>query len=223
MAHLHISDERTPQLAVRHGNRLYQRIGKRLLDMVLVLALLPMSVLLICVLGLLVRRDGQNALFAHTRVGRGGRTFRCWKLRTMVPDADARLAHLLHSNETYAKEWAATQKLSDDPRITSLGRFLRRTSLDELPQLWNVLVGDMSFVGPRPVTPEELSRYGAQASAYLSLKPGITGIWQLDGRQNGCYTERLRMDLSYVQTMSLGLDLRLIARTSQVVFYPTGR
>ena len=141
----------------------------------------------------------------------------------MVPDAEARLAAHLATHSDAAREWARTQKLTDDPRITRLGGVLRRTSLDELPQIWNVLWGDMSLVGPRPVTLGELDRYGAQRAAYLRMRPGVTGLWQVKGRGNGCYAERLTLDQTYAETLSLPLDLRLILRTALVLFRPTGR
>lgn len=203
--------------------RFYTRFGKRTLDIVLSLALLPILGPIIILLGLFVARGGALGLFAHERVGKNGKTFRCWKIRTMGTDAEARLTALLAADPCAADEWARTQKLSNDPRVTRLGRTLRRTSIDELPQIWNILRGDMSFVGPRPITASELDRYGAFAPTYLSLKPGVTGHWQIHGRSNGCYQERLKMDVFYAANINLLRDLSLILATILVVIQPTGR
>jgi lipopolysaccharide/colanic/teichoic acid biosynthesis glycosyltransferase len=201
----------------------YRHFGKRVLDLVIAGALLPIVLPLIAVLCVLVRRDGAPGLFAHRRIGKGGATFTCWKIRTMVPDADAQLGTYLAANPTAAAEWDRSQKLQHDPRTTRLGRRLRRTSLDELPQIWNVLRGEMSLVGPRPVTQPELARYGLRAAAYLSLKPGVTGLWQVAGRADGCYAERLQMDQTYALSVGMFQDLSLIARTALVLVRPTGR
>ncbi|MEL7091886.1 MAG: sugar transferase [Pseudomonadota bacterium] len=201
----------------------YAAYGKRMLDLIIALLLLPVLVPMIVIMCLLVRRDGARGLFAHQRVGQNGVPFTCWKIRTMVPDAQTRLARLLATDADAAAEWARTQKLTDDPRVTRLGRFLRRTSLDELPQIWNVLRGDMSLVGPRPVTEEELGHYGALRGTYLTLKPGVTGPWQVHGRSNGCFKERLDLDQGYASDMGLWRDLSLIAQTSLVLLRPTGR
>lgn len=183
----------------------------------------PVLLPIIAVLYLMVRLQGGAGFFAHERVGQNGRKFKCYKIQTMVSDAEQRLKKYLAENPAARAEWDRTQKLADDPRVTKLGRFLRRTSLDELPQLWNVLRGEMSFVGPRPVTVPELDRYGIHKRAYLSLKPGITGVWQVEGRTNGCYDERLRMDKTYLEKISFMYDLGLILRTARVVVSPTGR
>lgn len=201
----------------------YSTLGKRLLDLAIALLLLPILVPLICLLWLLVRLQGGSGFYSHTRVGRNGAEFSCWKIRTMVPNAERLLAELLDADPKAADEWRRTQKLHRDPRITALGQFLRRTSLDELPQIWNVLRGDMSLVGPRPVTKPELDRYGSNATVYLNLRPGITGLWQVMGRSNGCYDERLRLDMAYARAISPVQDLSLILRTGAVIFRPTGR
>jgi lipopolysaccharide/colanic/teichoic acid biosynthesis glycosyltransferase len=223
MAHLDFSPTTFSPTCTAGTPRGYARFGKRMLDLVLAAALLPVLAPLIAVLCLLARRDGAPGLFSHSRVGQHGRAFTCWKIRTMVPDAQAQLAHHLSTDPSAAAEWARSQKLTNDPRVTRLGRFLRRTSLDELPQIWNVLRGDMSFVGPRPITEGELARFGLHAQTYLSLKPGVTGVWQVRGRSNGCYEERLRMDQSYALRISLWRDLFLILCTAFLVVWPTGR
>lgn len=207
------------QAADRTGLLIAKRIG----DIVLALILLPVLVPVIAALWALTRRDGGPGFFGHTRIGKGGKTFRCWKIRTMVVDAEAKLQAHLAANPAAAEEWARDYKLTDDPRITPLGDLLRRTSLDELPQIWNVLKGEMSFVGPRPVPRVELRKYGRFRTAYLSLKPGITGLWQVSGRNEVSYDERVAMDVEYLQTMSLWEDIRILARTAGSVLGQTGK
>jgi len=157
-------------------------------------------------------------IYRHRRIGRDGRVFDCLKFRTMVPDADKVLRDLLDRHPELRAEWLRDHKLKNDPRITAVGRFLRRTSLDELPQLWNVIRGDMSLVGPRPVVREELARYGRQLAAYLSVTPGLTGLWQATGRNDINYRRRVAMDVYYVRNQSLLLDLYILFRTPRVVF-----
>jgi len=218
----------TSAYSISPSRPFYLRFGKRALDIAVALTLLPVIGVVLTViyvaLGLGQTGRGQGAFFfAHTRVGQNGETFKCWKIRTMVQDAQARLEAHLAANPEAAAEWARTQKLGNDPRITRLGAFLRRTSLDELPQIWNVLRGDMSLVGPRPVTADELDRYGALRQTYLALKPGVTGFWQIHGRSNGCYDERLAMDHHYASHISFWRDMILIGATVSVVIWPTGR
>lgn len=184
-------------------------------------ALLFLAPLLI-VLGALVRLDGGPVLFAHTRIGRGGRRFPCLKFRSMVVDADAVLRHLLETDPKAALEWAATQKLRHDPRITWIGRFLRKTSLDELPQLFNVIRREMSLVGPRPIVAAELARYGHDIVYYLSARPGITGLWQVSGRSDTSYAQRVALDIAYVRDWSLWTDAAIVARTIPAVLKRKG-
>ncbi|MDP9083126.1 MAG: sugar transferase [Pseudomonadota bacterium] len=166
--------------------------------------------------------SGGSPLFRHRRVGRGGVFFDCFKFRTMVTDADRVLQNLLDSDRRIKEEWLRDHKLRDDPRITRLGRFLRRTSLDELPQLWNVLRGDMSLVGPRPVVPDELRRYGRNVATFLSTRPGITGLWQISGRNDTDYRRRVALDVCYVRSRSVILDMYILLRTLRVVFTTSG-
>lgn len=202
---------------------IYARFGKRTFDIVLALLILPVVAPLVAVMWLTVRRDGGAGFFGHTRVGRNGRSFKCWKLRTMVSGAEGKLEAYLANNPDAAREWACSRKLKDDPRITRAGDFLRRTSLDELPQLWNVLRGEMSFVGPRPIVSEELDKYGPVAGTYLSQRPGITGLWQVSGRNDVSYAERVAMDLDYSKRTTFGFDVQLILRTGVSVLGGTGR
>jgi undecaprenyl-phosphate galactose phosphotransferase len=162
------------------------------------------------------------ALFKHRRVGQGGKIFNCIKFRTMVPNADKVLQDLLDRDREIKEEWLRDHKLRDDPRITRLGRFLRRTSLDELPQLWNVLRGEMSLVGPRPVVPDELRRYGNKVKTFLSARPGITGLWQISGRNDTDYRRRVALDVCYVRSRSVVLDVYILFKTLPVVFARNG-
>jgi len=203
--------------------RLYRRAGKRLFDIALALMTLPLLLPVIAILWLAVSRDGGNGFFGHKRVGRNGKVFRCWKLRTMVVDAEEKLRAHLEANPEAAAEWARDHKLTDDPRITRLGAFLRKTSLDELPQIWNVIKGDMSFVGPRPIVRMELHKYGMFRPVYLSMTPGITGLWQVSGRNDVSYDERVQFDVDYSDSLSLFTDIRLIAQTALSVIGGTGR
>ena len=181
----------------------------------LVLAAILSPVFLLAWIGATVR--GEKVLFRHQRVGRDGRLFYCLKFQTMVPNAEALLQQLLASDPELRAEWERDHKLKDDPRVTPLGRFLRSTSLDELPQLWNVLKGDMSLVGPRPVTRQELLRYGRNAVMYEMVRPGITGLWQVSGRNFVEYRRRVAMDVVYVKRQSLVLDLWILLKTVLVV------
>jgi lipopolysaccharide/colanic/teichoic acid biosynthesis glycosyltransferase len=160
--------------------------------------------------------------YAQVRVGRGGQLFRCYKLRTMVPNAADILEALLRDDPDARVEYERHCKLKDDPRITPIGKLLRKTSLDELPQLVNVIKGDMSLVGPRPVVPHELTRYGDAADLLLSVRPGLTGLWQVSGRNDLSYDERVDLDLEYVRRRSLRLDAEIIVRTIQQMVAPHG-
>jgi exopolysaccharide production protein ExoY len=168
------------------------------------------------------RVDGAPIIYAHYRLGRHGKLFRCLKFRSMVRNADAVLQRLLEHDKSAHAEWIRDQKLSNDPRITPIGRLLRRTSLDELPQLFNVLLGDMSLVGPRPIVVPELARYGAVKGHYLSVKPGMTGLWQVSGRNNTSYTRRVLLDRHYIEHQSLFLDFFILLKTVQVVLSGSG-
>ncbi|MHA6326419.1 sugar transferase [Roseivivax sp. CAU 1753] len=200
----------------------YSRAGKRGLDLVLALCLLPLIAPIICILALLIRTDGAPAFFIHTRVGMNGRRFGCLKLRTMRMDAQEALTRHLADNPDAAREWDRTRKLRRDPRVTPLGGILRRASLDELPQIWNVIRGEMSLVGPRPVTDAELHLYQADLPAYLALRPGITGIWQVEARSSGCYVQRVACDRTYARTLGFRGDLWILLRTARVLIIGTG-
>jgi exopolysaccharide production protein ExoY len=190
------------------------RSSKRIIDIVLALSgiVLLAPLLVICFVLTVVASPGP-ALFRHRRVGFNGKHFDCLKFRTMVTDAPERLRQVLASDPAAAAEWATNRKLRNDPRVTAIGAILRKSSLDELPQLFNVLSGDMSIVGPRPVTDEELERYGSSIDAYLRCRPGITGLWQVSGRSRTTYDKRVACDAFYVRSWSMALDAKIIIVT----------
>ena len=199
----------------------YRGVGKRGLDVLLVIASIPVSVpiTLMCAIALWI--ESGLPFYRQDRLGKGARKFSILKLRTMVRDADAQLAYYLAKDPALRQEWETTQKLKADPRITRVGSFLRATSLDELPQLWNVLKGEMSLVGPRPMMPEQLPLYG-DAKAYFALQPGITGIWQVSARNEKRFSFRAEVDTQYFRDVSPLCDLGLLLKTVGVVLRRTG-
>ena len=200
--------------------QVYRAFGKRMLDIVLCIIGAPFALLLIGVMALLVARDGGSPFYSQLRIGKDGRHYRMWKLRTMVPGADALLEAHLATNADARAEWDKDQKLKSDPRITPLGALLRRASIDELPQVWNVIKGDMSLVGPRPMMPEQQALYPGRD--YYDLRPGITGSWQVSDRNESSFAERAIFDGAYSRNMSLSTDLRILAATLKVVCRATG-
>ncbi len=211
-------------IVVRDQPGLYVTHGKRALDVALVLFMVPVVLPLLGLILALTALSGGRPLYAQPRVGRDGEVFRCWKVRTMIPDADAALAAMLDADPRLAEEWSRTQKLRRDPRVTRLGVLLRRTSLDELPQLWNVLAGSMSLVGPRPFTPEQRRIYhdGRADADYFRMRPGITGLWQVSRRNRGCFAERVAYDAAYFDRLSLWTDVTILMRTVAVMLRATG-
>ncbi|MTE01017.1 sugar transferase [Paracoccus sp. YIM 132242] len=201
-------------------HRLYRDSFKRSLDILLVLMALPIVLPLVLVLALVVVINGGSPFYSQERVGRDGHRYRMWKLRSMVVDADDRLQDHFDTNPEARAEWDETQKLRHDPRITRFGRFLRKSSLDELPQLWNVLIGHMSLVGPRPMLPEQQAMY--PGSSYYGLRPGLTGLWQVSERNQSTFASRARYDDDYERSISLRTDALVIWRTVGVVMGATG-
>jgi lipopolysaccharide/colanic/teichoic acid biosynthesis glycosyltransferase len=199
---------------------IYRNGLKRAFDIAFVLATAFATLPIILVLATLVALDGKSPFFRNERVGRNGRVFQMLKLRTMVPNAEGMLAVYLSKNPQAQSEWDATQKLKRDPRITSLGRFLRKTSLDELPQIWNVLRGDMSVVGPRPMMPNQRVLYNGLA--YYALRPGITGLWQVSKRNECKFSARVDFDRDYDRMLSFPVDLWIIVSTFRAIMRGTG-
>ncbi|MGE0052563.1 MAG: sugar transferase [Hyphomicrobium sp.] len=191
---------------------------KRILDIVVAgTALILLAPIMLIVSALIKLTIGGPVIFAHQRVGANGVAFPCLKFRSMVVDGDAILQQHLESDPAAAREWRETRKLKNDPRVTPLGKLLRKSSIDELPQLFNVLRGDMSCVGPRPIVAAELERYGTHVSDYLCVRPGLTGIWQVSGRSRLSYRHRVALDSLYVRRWSMGLDIALLLRTVPAV------
>lgn len=199
----------------------YARAGKYVLDVALILLTAPLWLPIVAICALALWLEGGQPFYWQDRLGRGGARFRIVKLRTMVRDADARLAECLARDPALRAEWDATQKLKHDPRVTRVGAFLRATSLDELPQFWNVLRGEMSLVGPRPMMPEQLPLYG-DPKAYFALRPGITGLWQVSARNESRFDYRATLDAVYLASLSPLRDLQLMLRTVGVVLRRTG-
>ncbi len=207
-------------LFARNATTPYRDGMKRLLDIALVLVAALPVLILVLVFAVLIARDGHNPFYRQTRVGRHDRDFRMWKLRSMVPQADRLLQAYLAENPEAKAEWDHSQKLQNDPRITPIGRIIRKTSIDELPQLWNVLIGDMSLVGPRPMMPCQKGIY--PGTAYYMMRPGVTGFWQTSERNESSFAERARFDSDYLAKLSFATDLHVLFKTVHVVVKGTG-
>ncbi len=198
------------------------RTVKVLIDLIgaasLVLVLSP----LLLAIAAIVKLDGGPVFYAHPRMGAGSRRFRCLKFRSMTRDSDAALAHVLRTDPVAALEWRATQKLRNDPRVTPIGAVLRKTSLDELPQLFNILRLEMSLVGPRPIVDSEIEHYGNNIVFYYAMRPGLTGLWQVNGRSSTTYRRRVQLDRWYVKNWTLWRDIVILAKTLPAVLKRTG-
>lgn len=233
------SDILSREMAARHGGGLVERtaepsrpvvserpatwVAKRGLDVaVAATALLLLLPLMLLVAAAVWAGDRQSPIFRHTRLGRDGRRFHCLKFRSMVTNGEAVLAAHLAADPAARREWEETHKLTHDPRVTPLGRILRKTSLDELPQLINVLRGEMSLVGPRPIVQAEVARYGSAFPACFAVPPGVTGLWQVSGRSDTTYAERVALDLDYASRWSLTRDIAILVRTVPAVFAQRG-
>ncbi|MEW6569625.1 MAG: undecaprenyl-phosphate galactose phosphotransferase WbaP [Nitrospirota bacterium] len=199
------------------------RYMKKFFDFAASVVSLPLLLPMVGIIGIIIRLESSgHAIYAHERIGKNGRPFRCYKFRTMYRDAEEKLKEILETNDGIRNEWLNNWKLKDDPRITKIGRFLRRTSLDELPQIFNVLKGEMSFVGPRPYLPREKKGIEENLQVICSAKPGITGLWQVSGRSDTGYKYRLKLDAWYVMNWSLWLDIAIIFKTIRVVLKAQG-
>lgn len=220
---VHTADAATATNPTVVDNGAYAAFGKRVFDLVVTVACLPIIMPVLLILWIIVRRDGGAFFFAHPRVGRDGVVFPCMKIRTMVVNADEVLRDILENDPERAHEWKTHFKLRNDPRVTKIGRILRATSLDELPQVFNVLKGEMSIVGPRPITAEELELYGSLADSYRAVRPGLTGPWQITGRRENDFESRARLDAEYVANMSFWRDFSILLRTVPEVLLAKGR
>jgi exopolysaccharide production protein ExoY len=207
----------------REQTGFYSTRGKRIFDIIFSLCLLPALLPIVTILAFVVSLSGGAPFFKQTRIGRSGRLFSCYKLRSMVIDAEKQLPNILLENEMAAAEWSERQKIERDPRVTVIGRVLRKTGIDELPQFLNVLRGEMTLVGPRPILPEELERYGRFAPHYLALRPGLTGLWQISDRSVVSYDERVQMDVKYQGNVTFLGDLWIILRTPVSVLFSLER
>jgi exopolysaccharide production protein ExoY len=207
------------KLSTRRGAIDLEHLLHATLAMAILLFFLPVMVM---VAAAVFCQDRGPVIFAHRRIGRNGKPFHCYKFRSMRVDAEARLAELLAADPAAREEWARDHKLRRDPRVTALGDFLRRSSLDELPQFFNVIRGDMSLVGPRPIVEEERAKYGRRFQAYCAVKPGITGLWQVSGRNDVSYRARVAMDTCYANKKNLALDLYILVMTVPCVLRSRG-
>lgn len=199
------------------------RAIKRTIDVVITLASLPVMIPVVCAAALLIRVESRGPIFyVNERIGLGGSKFRAWKLRTMVTNGEEVLEEHFQTHPHERKNWEATQKLKRDPRVTRVGRLLRKTSIDELPQLWNVICGEMSLVGPRPFLPSQIEMYGSAFELYKRVRPGLTGLWQISGRNHLTFNERVRLDVYVIQNWSVWLDIYILARTIGVVLTARG-
>jgi exopolysaccharide production protein ExoY len=192
--------------------------AKRCIDILLSILLLPLVAVLSLPIACLVGLGGGSPIYGHLRVGWNGKLFRCYKFRTMVAEAEDELQAILERDPTARMQWVERFKLENDPRVTPLGRILRYTSLDEIPQIWNVLCGEMSWVGPRPVILDELDKYGSQVSAYLACRPGVTGLWQIRRSGNTTYDQRVAFDVEYVHNRTIGGDFAILCLTIPCLF-----
>nr|WP_183981760.1 sugar transferase [Sphingomonas jinjuensis] len=212
-----------PSLWVRRAPKTVDLAAGRALDVIVALTLLVVVAPVMVALALVIWcQDRGSPFFVHHRIGRGGQTFPCYKFRTMVTDSNERLRALLERDPEAAEEWRRDHKLRRDPRITTIGRFLRKSSLDELPQLLNVVLGHMSLVGPRPIIESEVIRYGRFFSDYCSVRPGITGLWQISGRNDTSYRRRVVLDMVYSRTKSIPTDIFVLTRTVPAVLSARG-
>jgi lipopolysaccharide/colanic/teichoic acid biosynthesis glycosyltransferase len=198
-------------------------VCKRIIDVALTLALAIPALILISAIFFAIRLTSKGPVFyRHKRIGKDGKCLEVWKLRSMLTNGDEVLTEHLAAHPEAREEWELSRKLRNDPRVFPIGRWLRRTSMDELPQLWNVIRGEMSLVGPRPITHDEISRYGDASELYKSVRPGVTGLWQVSGRSNTSYQERIALDEHYATSRCIWLDLHILMRTFPTLLFRHG-
>lgn len=210
-----------PEVRPTAPKGIYATYVKRFFDIAFILMTAPFVLPIVGLFAFLVKLDGGPAFYGQPRIGRDGRRFTCWKLRSMVVNADEHLGEYLEANPSAKAEWLVSQKLTHDPRITRIGHFIRKSSIDELPQLWCILKGEMSLVGPRPFLPEQKPLY--KGNAYFMVRPGLTGFWQVSERNESSFSSRTVFDNRYIEEISFMADLKLILQTVGVVFRATGR
>jgi len=212
-----------PPRTYRHAERLSYCVGKRMFDLAFCVLAAPLVAPLCALIAIAIRIDSPGPIFfRHRRIGLHGKCFHMWKFRTMCVDADAVLEEYLQQHPGLLQEWQMQHKLRYDPRVTKIGALLRRTSLDELPQIWNVLRGSMSFVGPRPIVDAEVQKYGNHFKCFTEILPGITGLWQVSGRSTLSYSQRIELDVRYSQEWSCKLDMKILMKTLSCVIKSDG-
>jgi len=221
---MHIGEARMGYLRSRSAlHRQYVSLGaQRVMDCLIVLLAAPFTVAVGLVIAFFIKLDGGPVFYSQQRVGLGGRSFNCLKFRSMTPGAEKRLQEILALDPSARAEWDNYQKLARDPRITPIGKFIRATSLDELPQLINVCRGEMSVVGPRPIMTDQVALYGEHFADYCAMRPGITGLWQIGGRNNCTFAERVQLDMEYAKTWSVARDVQIILLTIPAVLRGKG-
>ena len=200
------------------------KIIKRFLDFIFAFLLIILLIPLFLIIGILIKISSKGSIiYIQKRIGKNNTSFSCYKFRTMHPQSKYLLKKILVNNKDFKNQFSKTRKIVNDPRITRFGKFLRFSSLDELPQIFNVLVGDMSFIGPRPIVKSEIKKYGKEFEKVFSIKPGISGLWQVSGRNNLSYDKRVELDINYSENINFLLDIKIFIRTILVILFPFGK
>ena len=200
------------------------KIIKRFLDFIFAFLLIILLIPLFLIIGILIKISSKGSIiYIQKRIGKNNTSFSCYKFRTMHPQSKYLLKKILIKNKDFKNQFSETRKIKNDPRITRIGKFLRFSSLDELPQIFNVLIGDMSFIGPRPIVKSEIKKYGKEFGKVFSIKPGISGLWQVSGRNNLSYDKRVELDINYSENINFLLDIKIFIRTIVVILFPFGK
>ena len=200
------------------------KIIKRFLDFIFAFLLIILLIPLFLIIGILIKISSKGSIiYIQKRIGKNNTSFSCYKFRTMHPQSKYLLKKILVKNKDFKNQFSETRKIVNDPRITRFGKFLRFSSLDELPQIFNVLIGDMSFIGPRPIVKSEIKKYGKEFGKVFSIKPGISGLWQVSGRNNLSYDKRVELDINYSENVNFLLDVKIFIRTIIVILFPFGK
>ena len=200
------------------------KIIKRFLDFIFAFLLIILLIPLFLIIGIIIKISSKGSIiYIQKRIGKNNTSFSCYKFRTMHPQSKYLLKKILVKNKDFKNQFSETRKIVNDPRITRFGKFLRFSSLDELPQIFNVLIGDMSFIGPRPIVKSEIKKYGKEFGKVFSIKPGISGLWQVSGRNNLSYDKRVELDINYSENINFLLDIKIFIRTIVVILFPIGK